>query len=553
MYVPSINLTMPSYVIYCRKSSESEERQVLSIESQIKELNDLTKRLGLSISEVLTESRSAKSPGRPVFGRLMEKVSRGEIKGIVSWKLDRLARNPLDGAAIVWALDQGKIQEIITPSNHLRNNSNDKFLMQLEFGMAKKYVDDLSDNVRRGLRMKLEKGWLPGKAPLGYLNEPTERTIVPDPERFPSIRRMWELLLQGVSPLQIHRIATEELGLRQRRRGKGVSEPINLSTVYKILVNPFYFGMIHTKGIVYQGKHQAMVTENEFWRAQELLGHKGRTCPKTHSFTYTGLIRCGECGCSITAENKTNRYGSHYVYYHCSKRKPGVRCNQKVIRVEELEKQLAEFLARIHVPKALLRIALEHLDKEQAGDREREISYRLSLEKAHSDCERKLGNLNQMRIKELIDDAEYTTEKGKILDEKHRLGRSLQQCNGRANELHSLVTRAFILAHEAKERFKTGSPDEKKALLREIGSNFSLTDKNLTIEAKKPFVLIQNALNAFHRDYATLEPSNDVDIDREFVSSPSNFRFMWALVHEVRTFYERNDAVSSRDKSSIAT
>src|SRR3989304_6405528 len=182
--IPEDIKSMSQYITYCRKSSESEERQVLSIESQIKELKELARRLDLPASEVLSESQSAKYPGRPVFNEIIRRIQKGQVRGIICWKLDRLARNPVDGSALIWALDQNMIHEIVTPHGTFKNNSNDKFLMQLEFGMAKKYVDDLSDNVKRGNRAKLERGWNPGLPPLGYLNDPKNRTIMRDPDRF---------------------------------------------------------------------------------------------------------------------------------------------------------------------------------------------------------------------------------------------------------------------------------------------------------------------------------------------------------------------------------
>ena len=319
---------MSQYIIYCRKSSESEERQVLSIESQMKELGDLTKRLGINPAEVLTESKSAKYPGRPIFNAMMKKVYKGEVKGIITWKLDRLARNPLDGSALVWALDQGKLSEIVTPQGTFLNNSNDKFLMQIEFGMAKKYVDDLSDNVKRGNRAKLERGWLPGRPPLGYLNEPLARTIVRDPERFNLVRKIWDLLLQGVPIAKIQEIAENELGLRARKKAGG--KHLSRSGFYKILGNPFYYGLIERNQEVFKGNHEAMITEEEYWKAQEILGRKGRPRPQKHQFAYTGLIRCGECGSMVTAEEKDNRYGCHYVYYRCTKKKRNIKVPPKI-------------------------------------------------------------------------------------------------------------------------------------------------------------------------------------------------------------------------------
>jgi len=528
---------MPSYIIYCRKSSESEERQVLSIESQIKEMSELAKRLDLHVSEILTESRSAKEPGRPVFNQMMKKILRGEVKGIISWKLDRIARNPVDGGSISWALDQGQIEEIITPSHHLRNNSNDKFMMQMEFGMAKKYVDDLSDNVRRGLRMKLEKGWLPGKAPIGYLNEPRERTITVDPERFPIVRKMWELLLQGNPPLRIHQIASNELGLRKRTRTERTGSAVTLGAIYKLFVNPFYYGLITRKGNVYQGKHKPMITEDEFWKAQALLGRKGIPRPKTHRFAFTGLMNCGECGCHITAEEKINHYGSHYIYYHCTKKKYGLKCSQGAVQEKDLEAQMVEYLNNIHLPKKLLDFGLTYLEKQSAENCNREEIYKLAREKALRECERRLENLKQMRLGDLINDYEFFQEKRKLIDEKIRLAGSLEYPSRGALCGQDMTKTTLIFAGDAKDRFVTGTGEVKKSIISEIGSNFFLKDKTLSIDVKKPFLLIQKSLNSPHAENSRFELQKSVVNTNSIGSQSPQFLLMCSLVEDVRTFY----------------
>lgn len=370
---------MSEYIIYCRKSSESEERQVLSIESQIAEVKALADRLALPISKILTESKSAKQPGRPVFNQLMEKVYKNRVKGILCWKLDRLARNPLDGSSVVWALDQGHITEIITPHGTFKNYSNDKFLMQIEFGMAKKYVDDLSDNVKRGNRAKLEKGWFPSFAPLGYLNEPREKIIIPDPERFDLMRKMWDMLLEGTPVMDILKKANEDWGFKTRAF-RNCGKCLSRSALYKIFKNPFYYGLIERKEGVYQGKHQPMITEDEFYRAQEILGRKGKQRPKVREFAFTGLIRCDECGCMITAEEKINRFGSHYTYYRCTKKKRNLKCSQKYIEVKQLEKQMLQYLDRIYVPPKFLKDGLDYLQLEQQKEVEQNTQINASVE-----------------------------------------------------------------------------------------------------------------------------------------------------------------------------
>ncbi len=190
---------MPRYFVYCR-SSESEDRQVLSIESQINELKELTEKLKLNVAEVLLESQSANAPGRPIFNDMMRRIRQGKADGIICWKLDRLARNPIDGAEIVWLLQQEIIKHIQTFERSYYPEDN-VLVMNIEFGMANQFILDLSKNVKRSLRAKLEKGWRPGVAPMGYLNEKTkrkgEREIIKDPERFGLVRNMWGLMLSG--------------------------------------------------------------------------------------------------------------------------------------------------------------------------------------------------------------------------------------------------------------------------------------------------------------------------------------------------------------------
>src|SRR5690349_19343761 len=156
------------YVLYARKSTESEDRQVLSIDSQVREIKLMAARQGIAVSETLTESRSAKAPGRPVFGELMRRVERGKVAGILCWKMDRLARNHLDHGRVLQALAEGTLEKVITIDRSYTGDGNDRFIGNFELGMATKYIDDLRANVKRGNRARREQGWCTHLPPQGY-------------------------------------------------------------------------------------------------------------------------------------------------------------------------------------------------------------------------------------------------------------------------------------------------------------------------------------------------------------------------------------------------
>src|SRR3989338_2498104 len=186
------------YFLYARKSTDVEDKQVLSIEAQLAELRVLAKRDGLEIAQELVEKRSAKMPGRPVFEEMLMRVERGEAQGILCWKIDRLSRNPVDSGRISWLLQEATIGKIITHERVYIPHDN-VLLMSVEFGMANQYVRDLSANVARGLRAKARRGVYPSIAPLGYRNDVRTRSIVVDKKKAQIIRAAFELYAQGKS------------------------------------------------------------------------------------------------------------------------------------------------------------------------------------------------------------------------------------------------------------------------------------------------------------------------------------------------------------------
>jgi DNA invertase Pin-like site-specific DNA recombinase len=190
------------YILYARKSTDVEDKQVLSIEAQLAELRTYAKNEGLQIIDELVEKKSAKTPGRPIFAQMLRRIEAGEASGIIAWHPDRLARNSIDGGQIVYLLDQTHLQSLKFPTFWFENTSQGKFMLSIAFGQSKYYIDNLAENTKRGLRQKVRRGEFPGLAPIGYINDVRVHIIIVDKRRAPLIGQAFELYAVGNKRLQ---------------------------------------------------------------------------------------------------------------------------------------------------------------------------------------------------------------------------------------------------------------------------------------------------------------------------------------------------------------
>ena len=516
------------YILYARKSSESEDRQVASIESQITELTDFAKREKLEIIEILSESQSAKAPGRPVFNKVIDRIHKGEAQGIICWKLDRLARNPVDGGNINWLLQQGIIGHIQTHERSYYPTDN-VLMMSVEFGMANQFIRDLSENTKRGLRAKAERGWYPTYATLGYMQKEFkrkgEREIIKDSERFNLVRKMFDMMLTGNNTVpHILNTAMDKWGLRNRKGQK-----IARSTIYRIFTDPFYYGVFEypkESGNWYKGKHDPMITKEEYDRIQILLGRKGKPRSKRHTFAYRGHIRCAECGAMITAEEKIkiqkNGNIHRYIYYHCTKRK-NPDCSQGSIEEKELEKQIVDVLDKLEIPPEFHQWTMKWYRKEnekEASDRNKILS---NQRKAYESCVKKIDSLIDMRAGGEINEEEFTNRKSILAKEKLQLQELLNDTDDRTSKWLDRAEEFFTFARDAKSEFENGDPEMKKKILSELGSNLLLKDKILGISIEKPLLQIEKVASTVQDIHNRLEPlktgKNKIKMDKIYEKS----------------------------------
>lgn len=478
------------YFLYCRKSTEAEDRQVMSLDSQRGELERaFGAHADVEIVEVITEAKSAKEPGRPLFNQMIARIEAGEAQGVVAWAPDRLARNSIDGGRLVYLLDRNVLRDLKFASYTFENNSQGKFMLAIMFGQSKYYSDNLSEVVKRGNRTKVAGGWRPGSAPIGYLNDGATKTIVVDPQYAPLVREMFNLVLSGgKSAREIARIAREEWELRtpKRRRGGGV---VHESMVHRLLTNPFYAGLFTWDGQLVQGRHQALVSMDEFQAVQARIRRPGVQRQQRHFFPFTGLIRCGACGRAITAQHSTNRFGSRYIYYRCTRRGYGMRCRQPSVRAEVLEAQIAAWLSEL--PKGSdVEARLEQMLRARGGDvSATKRAVRDGVERGIAETQSRLKELTDLRLRRLVDDEEFLAQRASLQSELLRLTSKAKEAIN-LSERFKPFEAAIPFSNHAADWFSEGDDQLKRQIMAAAGSNPVLIDKKLNVGAAKWLMLL---------------------------------------------------------------
>jgi len=342
---------MLKYFGYCRKSTDEKDKQILSIEQQIDELNEFSNREGMEIVEFFKEAQTAKEPGRKVFNHLLKLVEKGFAQGIIAWHPDRLAQNSIDGGKIIYLLDTGQLQDLKFPTFWFQNTPQGKFMLNIAFGQSKYYVDNLSENVKRGLHFKAKRGEWPGFAPFGYRNNRNTRSLVVQSNEAKLVKVVFKNFASGkFDSMKAIRTYLFKHGIK-RKNGR----PLHYNQIRDMLTRNLYCGLFTYAGETYEGKHTPLVSKALYDKVQERLNSLYNTQPKKHEFDFTGLLKCKECDSFITAEKHTKHYKktnrtAEYIYYRCVKKKGD--CSQGYIRQEDLEPQLREIVYKCGLSRA---------------------------------------------------------------------------------------------------------------------------------------------------------------------------------------------------------
>ena len=572
-------------VKYRRKSTEDEDRQVASLGDQAIALDEVIARFHVEQSQIVAdfgESRSAKlSHGRPEFQKMVEMIERGQANAIVAWHPDRLSRNLGDVDTLVGLMEIRKLILIITPQYLFGNTPLEKYILISECTRAKLENDNKGVNVKRGLAGKVRKGWRPGIAKIGYLNNTSqqrgERDILPDPTRFPKVKRLLHMFLAGnCSVRQLRTIANDRLLLRTRQTKRQGGKPLSLSHVYSVLTDPFYCGKFWWKNQetgekeLQQGKHIPMITEEEYWRIQALLGKKGPLRSKTQLFAYTTLIRCGECGASVTAEEKwqiicaacKTKFASqnkdacpkcgtkifkmerktllHYVYYHCTKKKGS--CSQLGIRLEELESQIDQILMRFTLSQKYVDWALHTLKTQAANNSALRAQVDRDISREQTKLREELADSNRFIIKQesagwtLMSKEEALAEKQRLLSQLKDLEKS-KDGNHEASDGFNETKDALDYAANARCWLKTGTIDQKRQIFAVLGSNLTLKDKKMSIDLAYPLPKIERMVEIAPEIISGFEPRKLIGTTTHISSFREKIPALLRGLNDIRTYF----------------
>jgi len=464
------------YFIYARKSTDDEDRQVLSIEAQLKELREYAKRENLFVYKEVVEAKTAKKPGRVLFNQVLVEIEKGHAEGILAWHPDRLARNSIDGGKIIYLVDQHVIRDLRFPTYRFDDSAQGKFMLSIAFGQSKYYIDALSENIRRGIRLKLSKGIWPQWAPVGYINERKTRSIVIDRGKAPFIKRVFELYSTGNHTLEDIRVKINALGLAGR-----LNKPLSMSQYQTMLKNPLYYGVFRYNGEVYEGIHEPIITKKLFDRCQEVMRLRGKHhAPKVDRFVLRGLMRCGECGRMITAELQ-----KCHVYYHCTKRL--TNCNQKYVREEELAAQISKFIQKVSLSDEWTKRIIEELERERNTSLHSSLSQQQNLETNVKEIDDKVSKLIDVYLAGTITLEEYQQKKSDFINEKKKLQESTRDFAAGSCSWFEPAKDLVTTLNSAEYAVREGNLGLQREFLEKIGSNLILKERRLVFSTEGTF------------------------------------------------------------------
>jgi len=470
---------MISSFSYSRVSSREQEREGYSIPSQRKLLSGYARALGFCIEHEFIDVESAKNPGRKKFSemlRLLETDSKCRV--VLVEKTDRLYRNRTDALALERLIENRGVEVHLVKEGRIiskESRSQDKFMHDIHVAVAKHYVENLREEVKKGMREKAEQGLYPGRAAFGYRNNPAMRVIEIDPQRAPVLRRIFELYETGNHSLtSLRKAIFEESGVR-----------INRAYLEAMLKNPFYIGRFLWRGVEYKGIHSPLISPERFERVQRVFGSRSKPKYRKHNFAFAGLLRCAHDGCTVTTELQKGRY----IYYRCSQGRG--KCSLPYMREQDLSDRLGELVKCIYVPETVARGIVHSLNADLGQSEARRRDQMTALRQRLSAIRTRMDQIYEDKLDGKINEEFWQRKQSECREQERLLEAQLSSIQKSISKENILsVERIFELANKAHSLYLSRDSADRGRLLKSVLLNCTTDGTTLLPTYRKPFNLI---------------------------------------------------------------
>lgn len=472
-------------ITYVRVSTVQQEADGYSLDAQRALLSSYVKQHDFRIVASFEDAETAKTSGkRPDFARMLAFLeTHPAVRVVLCDKTDRFARNLRDA---LWIEEHGielhAVREgsIINPASH----ASQKLFHGLKVLMAKHYSENLSEEIKKGMREKATEGGYPTHAPLGYQNTNADCGITPDPKSAPLVQELFRRASTGeYSGRQLTTLA-RSVGLRSKR-----GLVLNKDTILtNILRNPAYTGTFRWAGALYEGKYEPLINRDLFDRVQTIINARRPPRHRTHTYTYTGLIRCGTCGATMSGDLKKGRY----VYYNCNGKK---NC-RKTYAEPAIETHTLALLDHLHIPEAVADWLTTELTATITEQNPTDDARRARLTARLTELERLASAAYEDKLLGRTTNEFWTEQTNAWTEERQRIQAELAAISAPRNT--AALLRA---AREPLELLKTlpaeyvrRNPEEKRSLLQTLVSNYTITDGTISVAMRSPFDVLRDGL-----------------------------------------------------------
>jgi site-specific DNA recombinase len=466
-------------VAYTRVSSAEQLREGFSIAAQLIALREYAERHDFAIVAEFSDDETAKTTGRSDFARMIDHLHRNPSHAILVEKTDRLYRNLKDYITID---ELGVEIHFVKEGGRNANHADGRFMHGIRVLIARKYVENLSEEVKKGMRQKCREGGWPTWSPLGYLNvkEATEKKrtggIIPDPAKADLVRELFNAADTGAYSLgDLERLA-QRIGLQGRN-----GTTLRKQAISYVMHNRAYIGEIEWSGVVYAGKYEPLIDREQFERVQSILAVRAQVKARKHEFTYAGIARCGSCGGLLTGDVKKGRY----VYYACR----GAKGCKRFYREAAFDAKMSEQLHLLSGSERHAALIVSHMRKWYAGTAEKSAARAAMLRKRASELRNLQAAAYEDKLRGLILEDEWRALAAKWRSEVEEIERELLTIAPVVDQTEFIkrVMSPFELVKVAADQYLTYSAINKGRIVKTCCSNFLVTEGSISIQLRSPF------------------------------------------------------------------